>query len=266
MNKLSLLAVTLLLFIACKKNANMGSNTMLSTKDYSTNMSTTNLTPNFYYLVTSLNDYDAQKAAYNSLTNNEKSLFWEQKIDYAISINNYTENQLSLLHNLRTIANPSIFINESAENIIAKTVTINDWITAAEQEFNELEIRNIGMTFRYMSVNEIFTNLQNGTYEPCGAPKGAGPQLSLCFCNKGSKYTCGRASGLSTNGIGIEYGVCSGSNCVKDSWGCGFMGIHACDGSDCTYSSGTISVQYPIGPGKGIPTGVIIPLPTPIEL
>lgn len=175
-----------------------------------------------YVLMTEL-DKDAQRVLFNELTAEEKYAVWIHRFDDVIDSNDLSNEQVDYIEVLKASISPATFVKDSDENIIFKTVTLEELYEAGKLVFDEIVVHNL--TFNITAGRNVLIMYTDPEQD------GGGGQLSLCICGIDYAYTCGRY-----NGSYIEYGKCENTNCVKQSWGCGFIMFHECNGKKCVYS------------------------------
>ncbi|GHN02086.1 hypothetical protein WSM22_35750 [Cytophagales bacterium WSM2-2] len=138
----------------------------------------------------------SQKLAYQMLTPNEKVTIWTNKLQGHLMSNFYNSNQKALISELKDQINSGIL--EKDRNEITKFQ--NSWLKRASASFSKPFLYKIAFSISDKVI--VFD-----------AP-------AKCECNKESVFSCT---------IDDTY-TCQTSNCIVQSYGCGFLWSYVCDG------------------------------------
>ena len=142
---------------------------------------------------------------YQMLSKEEKHQIWADKIDVLISDSSLNSQQVSLLRDLKSHLNVTLFENKSNndEREVFKTIYAKDFLNKAKSLF----------TYEYVYKNFFTINGNLSLSKSATKP--------VCSCNQTSMWSC--AMGTST---------CKETDkCRTDSDGCGFLGMFECNGN-----------------------------------
>jgi hypothetical protein len=179
-------------------------------------------------------DVAHQRNAFATLTQEEKSLVWQTKLNKILSDNQLTTKQASLIEEIKLLLVPDAYVQDKEKNAII-IYQIDEWIRKAEKEFSGVEIYNLVYRIRSLSQAELAAEIER--YQQSDLVSNGRVEKAYsndCDCNLSSRYSCGRPTGLWS----IEYGQCTGVNCTWSSWGCGGFFAYECNGDNCRYYLG----------------------------
>lgn len=152
---------------------------------------------------------NTQRIMFNLLSKEEKLRYWTDKIELLLGSNSLRDNQRNLLNELKNSLNTTIFdteIEENDEREIFINVYCKDFIDRARVEFSDDYLNENFFTFRIIK-SITSDEIVGGAREDC-------------TCKKGAYFTCGIGTGV----------FCGTADCQVLSDGCGFLGLHECDG------------------------------------
>lgn len=176
-----------------------------------------------------IKDLESQKLAFKTLTNDEKAIFWNIRLEYFINENKLDSNQKNVVNKVKEFITPEIFNKNSIQNDAFDAFYMDEILGLCEQTLTPNQFYN--MVYQLNSFTPV-------TIDPT--------QQKVCVCAVGSKYTCARIKpeGSVSGGNGpvtftlsasIEFGNCSSTKCVATDGGCGGFWSQDCTGSTCTY-------------------------------
>jgi hypothetical protein len=172
---------------------------------------------------------EEQILMFNQLTSSEKFNLWMRHIKLLEknSATNLTIEQKNLILQLKTILKPSIFEDNSKDNLVFKNYNFPLWLSKAESAFSKIELYNL-----LARVSKKTNTVMAFDLEYLEGPDGVN-----CWCNQGTNgFSCTKVH-IGIPNTGVEYGVCVGGNqpCNISNGGCGFLWLSSCNGNSCQF-------------------------------
>ncbi|MES2276868.1 MAG: bacteriocin fulvocin C-related protein [Bacteroidota bacterium] len=204
MRKIAIISAVLFsfFFTECKKNTVSTSNTDTTAPELVvTAQNTLNVES-----VKGLPNQDLKKIAYGLLKPIERYLLWVDNIKVASA--NFTPQQKLLTVELIAFLTPQLF---DKPDLGGAASFREQWLTKAKKIFTADQIKDLAYNI-YSSTDQKAQLSVNQE----------GPKLNKCNCNTGSNYSCGGATFCPND---FDHADCRDPS----SWGCGFVGLWACD-------------------------------------
>ncbi len=182
----------------------------------------------------------SRQIAFSNLSHSEKAKFWRYHISKELKQLNTKQKELVKEIFLKTTSD--VFVNNSNENVVFKTIIVPQWLKKAETVFGKQKIVDMFYFIEGMHETVVYASNSNSEIAPVASPL-YDESAPNCLCNIGSSFTClkrsesiGFPSGIT---ITNTYGSCTYTYnnyiCNYDSYGCGFMALWSCNGNQCTY-------------------------------
>ena len=179
------------------------------------------------------------RIAFTEMTSSEKLNFW--KYNLRKNMDGLSVIQKKLVSEIYEQFSPAAYENGSNDNVRLKTLIIPNWLAKAETMFSKDKMWEL---FYFMEGEKI-VRASPDSYVLEQVPESElyfySESAPNCLCNIGSSYTCKKKeiSVGTDSGIKVTYGSCSYSKnngiCDRDSYGCGFALMWACNGNTCTF-------------------------------
>jgi hypothetical protein len=147
---------------------------------------------------------DVQKQLFNTLTANQKSLIWQDKIKQVISENEFSDYQVELLKELEESISQEIYVVGSKAENNFKEVFHKEWIKKAKGQFNFDDLVN------------IVANLDDYKHNK-GPIAGGGDRRDDCECSIQSDWC-------------MMSMTCKKDICNDSAHGCGTIWTFSCKG------------------------------------
>ena len=176
------------------------------------------------------------RIAFEGLSSFEKASFWKYNIKKSLA--GLTRLQRKIILEIHDQISPAAYEKGSNEYILFTTLIVPKWLKMAETVFSRDKISEL---FYFLEGEKIVNSSSDSHRMDQVLPK-YDESAPDCKCNIGSSYSCKkREVTVGTRGaeIKIAYGSCTYSSsayiCDRDDYGCGLIGMWACNGNDCAF-------------------------------
>lgn len=215
MKTLKLMVITAFLFISCDNEnqdyVDQSDKSMVKEIEFE----------RLFYKITSYDDTDEQMLIASALTPEEMVGLWKIKIVDFKENNPINENQMSFLNKLEKTLNEELFKdseyrnNFSFQNLLVEAQTL---FGVNEGEYFLSKVENINQRIAKIKSSSLYRVDPSETIESCN-------------CTKSSN--CKRITSIGLDGVGWEYGTCSGSTCYRETYLFGL--IESSNNKKCVY-------------------------------
>lgn len=206
MKKINFIFGALLVLLFSCENPEIEMSESSSTTNTSTiNTISSSNSISLYDEIVKLEDVNEQILVASALSPQEMYELWLVKIDNYKANNRTTNLQLEFFDQLKSILEPNVFIENSAErnNIDKENLYTKAVLAFGEDEADYFlnNVENINHRIAYFASGKVLSN-----------PK----IIEACNCNKNGN--CKRITGISVVGISWEYGECMLGDCYRETY------------------------------------------------
>lgn len=176
----------------------------------------------------------SKKVIYSLFSSSEKLKFWQDHFIIAskqATVKN-DDNKLSLISELSSSLNTSVFEENADEQHVFLAYTMPRWLEKAESVFDTKELSSL-----ILNNYQEFSSIPEFSIQKKSNFIADEPPVD-CFCNVGTKgFICQQLSLGFPNIIQVTYGICEEGNrpCTTSKRGCGLLWLESCNGSHCNY-------------------------------
>lgn len=152
-----------------------------------------------------------QRVAFNLLNHNERSKFWNDRIDHILKSEKLNSEQKQSINKLKKLVKPQLF--DSNNDMFIED--LKGWVME-----NEVNFEKETFAIYFNSMSDIDTSMKRAVLTHEDDPGGGGG-YSDCQCSTESDYCW----------LSYTYGMtCQSTSCNWDGSGCGTLGVYACNG------------------------------------
>lgn len=223
-NKLILLSLILFIInFSCSKNSN------IEPKEHRIKPSALGL--KLYSSISTINDIDAKRIAYGSLSNVERFQYWKARLSNLSNSGRFSELQIEKINNFSSALFVEYFEN-SDKKAIFNTEFIPNWVKTNEKVFTSFEVFDILFSIAPEQSSASISQQKTLKKSSSGTNILTEETGANCICALGSSYTCPLYIAFP---LKITYFECykGTATCTETVRGCGALMDDACDGNFC---------------------------------